>query len=251
MSSSVNKDHRCIGLGLHHAPVHLSKAEFEAKINALVDTCLALPVCQRNFLKFELMFPTDLLSNHIGGIGSIHPPDGVWVRYESPTHEHLAEVLTDPEFHQLIADARDWGLDCDCSFSADVSTKTDVASSTPNNRAHGAWLIRIPSSMSGDDFQAKMVPFFDKIGALPVTQKNVLKLTYWSQNTLAADAYRALGYPTPEPVAVIMAEYETFDDMAELMQDEGIRKLFAEDNPFPELETWCFSMDVVTKVNKG
>jgi hypothetical protein len=50
---SVRKDY-CTAFGIHPIPANIPKKDFEAKCEALVESFLALPVTQRNFLKFDI-----------------------------------------------------------------------------------------------------------------------------------------------------------------------------------------------------
>lgn len=72
---------------IHKIPPHLSKHEFEAKLEALIDEVLQLPLVQKNVLKVEVVrilildyttyipltggqiFQQDLLDEHVKGFG--------------------------------------------------------------------------------------------------------------------------------------------------------------------------------------
>jgi hypothetical protein len=51
---SVSKD-RAVIIGIWNQPPNLTKEAFETKITSLVDSALALPIVQRNYLKFEIV----------------------------------------------------------------------------------------------------------------------------------------------------------------------------------------------------
>lgn len=51
---SVSKD-RAVIIGIWNRPPNLTKEAFETKITSLVDSALALPIVQRNYLKFEIV----------------------------------------------------------------------------------------------------------------------------------------------------------------------------------------------------
>jgi hypothetical protein len=59
MPSSATKD-RFTALWLHPIPANSSPKDFAAKIDALGDMQLALPVAQANLLKYELVGSTML-----------------------------------------------------------------------------------------------------------------------------------------------------------------------------------------------
>jgi hypothetical protein len=54
MSASVQKS-RFTAIGIHKRPANLTKKDFDAKIDALVDSLVALPVVQNNFLILNLV----------------------------------------------------------------------------------------------------------------------------------------------------------------------------------------------------
>jgi hypothetical protein len=54
MSSSAQKDHLHF-MAMHKIPPHLSKTEFETKLEALLDEALQLPLVQQSLLKLELV----------------------------------------------------------------------------------------------------------------------------------------------------------------------------------------------------
>jgi hypothetical protein len=54
MPPDERKD-RFHAFGIHKAPPGLSKKDFEAKLEALLDHLLALPLVQRNVLKLEMV----------------------------------------------------------------------------------------------------------------------------------------------------------------------------------------------------
>lgn len=44
---------RMTAMGIHDAPPNFSEEAFEAKCKTLVDSIMALPVAQRNFISFD------------------------------------------------------------------------------------------------------------------------------------------------------------------------------------------------------
>lgn len=64
MSPSTRKDF-CRAIGIHEAPSYLSQAEFEAKMKALADALLAVPIVQQNFLKFDIVWTFSWYSLHL------------------------------------------------------------------------------------------------------------------------------------------------------------------------------------------
>jgi hypothetical protein len=68
MPSSAPKDHFHF-MVMHKIPPHLSKTEFETKLEALIDEALQLPSIQKNLLKIEM------------------------VRIRIPSHQHTTQIL--------------------------------------------------------------------------------------------------------------------------------------------------------------
>lgn len=58
---SVSKTY-CTAFGIHPVPANTTLEDFQAKCEALVESFVALPVAQQNFLKFDIVYPTLLLS---------------------------------------------------------------------------------------------------------------------------------------------------------------------------------------------
>jgi hypothetical protein len=54
MSASIQKT-RFTAIGIHKAPANLPKKDFDAKMDALVNSLVALPVAQQTFLSFDLV----------------------------------------------------------------------------------------------------------------------------------------------------------------------------------------------------
>ncbi|KAF8173602.1 hypothetical protein K438DRAFT_1772128 [Mycena galopus ATCC 62051] len=219
MSASTRKD-RCFGLAMHPTP----------------------------FTGAQL-FPNDLLAGYMALSGtSGQPPPGVWFKFE-------CEILRDEQVKKVITGAKDIGFPDNASlFTADVTTRVDVASSSPSPkaRAHASFVAKIPKDIPVDEFHAKLEAAVDSFVELPVCQKNILKHTYvrrpiadalrhsmltllpqWRQNTNIAGEARTLNYPEAEQVVVLLHEHETLNDLVkagrlQITQDAAYRKLMAE-----------------------
>ncbi|KAF7339195.1 hypothetical protein MVEN_01996800 [Mycena venus] len=251
MSASARKD-RCSGLAIHYAPADISQQEFKAKVDTLVDSFLALPVCQKNFLNFNVIYPNSRLGEimKLSGIGQ--PTPNIWFEFECETEDHLTEIIGDEQFKNLFAGAKDLGfLDSASFFTADVTTKVDVPPPAPNARVQSSFAAKIPKDMSADEFHANLEPVIDGYVQLPVCQKHILKHTYWRQNTNIANEVRTLGYPEAEGLVVVLQEVETWNALVEIMDDETYKRLMFETlhKVLPGIETWGISLDVVTKIS--
>lgn len=88
-----------VAVGIYKAPANLSKEEFETKITSFVDRMLAVPIAQKNFLKFEIVCPecfildliftcitqiyqNELLNQHIKAFDLPEAPTSVWLTVE-------------------------------------------------------------------------------------------------------------------------------------------------------------------------
>ncbi|KAF8142361.1 hypothetical protein K438DRAFT_1995050 [Mycena galopus ATCC 62051] len=251
MSASARKD-RCSGLAIHYAPADISQQMFKAKVDALVDSFLALPVCQRKFLSFNVMYPNSGLEENMKLSGIGQPTPSVWFEFECESEDHLTEIIGDEQFKKIFAEAKDFGfLDSASLFTADVTTKFDVPSPTTNARVHSSFAAKIPKDMSADQFHAKLEPVIDGYVQLPLCQKHILKHTYWRQNPNIANEARTLGYPEAEGLVVVLQEVETWNALVEIFDDETYRKLMFETlhKVLPGIETWGISFDVATKIS--
>ncbi|KAJ7910311.1 hypothetical protein B0H13DRAFT_1876846 [Mycena leptocephala] len=99
MSPSARKDGFHV-MGMHKIPPHLSKDEFETKLEALIDEAVKLPLVQRNLLKVEMVrcilifshptsrkfgdqiFQTDLMDEHVKPFGFPPREDVVFVEVQ-------------------------------------------------------------------------------------------------------------------------------------------------------------------------
>ncbi|KAJ7484905.1 hypothetical protein B0H11DRAFT_2188614 [Mycena galericulata] len=110
-------------VGIYKCPSHLSKDEFVRKVEAFMDTVLAVPIWQRNVLKYELLVPNE--KSGVERLGMPSPQGTVLIIAEWPSHEVLAEVASDPGLIQLLASAKeDFSAHLDSStFTVDVIRK--------------------------------------------------------------------------------------------------------------------------------
>ncbi|KAF7373912.1 hypothetical protein MSAN_00603600 [Mycena sanguinolenta] len=108
---------------------------------------------------------------------------------------------------------------------------------------------RAPSHLSRTEFEAKAGALGDAIAALPIAQKNLLKLDIISQNTLMDKHMKGVGLPVPSPTVVMLAEYESLDHLAQMLKDPALQKLLTESDDFGfRTGATAFAADVITKV---
>ncbi|KAJ6574329.1 hypothetical protein B0H19DRAFT_1254039 [Mycena capillaripes] len=109
---------------------------------------------------------------------------------------------------------------------------------------------KAPPNLSREEFEAKAGALGDAIVALPVVQKNLLKLEIISQNPLMDKHITALGLPEAAPTVVMSFEYESLDNLHEacMLKDPTLQKVFEESDDFGFRKyATAFAADVYTK----
>ncbi|KAF7342450.1 hypothetical protein MVEN_01834200 [Mycena venus] len=248
MAASYRKD-RAVCFGLCAAPPNLSKDAFQVKVKAMVDVILALPVVQKNGLTIDIIFQNELLDERLEALGLPIAPPSVWLKGECETGAQYEELLEDQDLAKLIREAEEFGFRTGTSaFFADVVTKVDIAGATSQNCTHVVAAVKVPAHLSSTEFQQKLENIVDKFLALPITQQKIVKFSTYVPNENMNTHLRALGFPEPEPVAVVMYDVETQESMIEIATHPSIKTFAAETIPELSIDTGSsiFSADVVT-----
>ncbi|KAJ6582140.1 hypothetical protein B0H19DRAFT_1252273 [Mycena capillaripes] len=211
MSASSKKD-RVFTLGVYRGPPQLSQKELTSRVDALVDNFLALPVAQKNFLKFTMMVPNDALNEDVAMLGVGLPPPSVFLFGQYA-------VLRDEEFTRTLDAGKGFVHDSSWSFSADV--KTFIEKPTPviiGADAHccGALLLKAPRDIA-EQLQGNLEAAIEKYTTLPVVQRNLLRCTYWQPNSMIADELLRLGHPIPETESILLLMFEA-ETLAHLVE---------------------------------
>ncbi|KAJ7491367.1 hypothetical protein B0H11DRAFT_1911990 [Mycena galericulata] len=94
MPTSTRKD-RCIGFSIHRAPANVSRKDFEAKAAVLVESLVALPVAQRNCVKFDLILQNDALDGFLEAQGLLDAKQktSVWITLTLPRNQRSKSWL--------------------------------------------------------------------------------------------------------------------------------------------------------------
>ncbi|KAJ7881227.1 hypothetical protein B0H13DRAFT_2278601 [Mycena leptocephala] len=247
MSASYRND-RIVCAGVYKGPPNLSKEALRVKAEAFADSLLAVPIAQKNYLKFEINFQNGLLDEHMKALRLSAPP-GVWVTGECETEAKFMEILGDPEFAKTIGEAEH--LDYFSVFFVDVVTKVDVP--TAKNRVRVMGALKPPAHLSSIDFHHKTEALTDRFLALPIVQEKVIRLCMWRQNTNMAAHLQATGLPAPEPVLVIVFEAETEEALIEMAAHPSIKTHVADATRdiSIHLDSSVFLADVITKIDKS
>jgi hypothetical protein len=80
--------------------------------------------------------------------------------------------LKDPALAKVYTEAEEF-LPYVTAFMTDVVTKIDLP--TPGNRMHIMCTFQRPDYLSSNEYRTKFEGFVDRLLALPITQKNILK----------------------------------------------------------------------------
>ncbi|KAJ7437981.1 hypothetical protein B0H11DRAFT_1935507 [Mycena galericulata] len=196
MSTSTRKD-RCIGFSIHRAPANVSRKDFEAKAAVLVESLVALPVTQRNCVKFDL---NDALDGFLEAQGLLDAKQktSVWIMlmcecesadhftevynfpyfFTPPTHDACCQMLQDPEAANLIFSShKESGYAATSSASSvDVTTKLDIPAPV-ENRARAIGVFNAPPHMSTKQFHKEIESLTDSLLGLPFVMPAMIEKT--------------------------------------------------------------------------
>ncbi|KAF7343147.1 hypothetical protein MVEN_01745400 [Mycena venus] len=248
MSASYQKD-RVLCVGVYKAPPNLSKEALQVKAEALVDSLLAVPIAQKNYVKFEINFQNALLDEHLKALGYPEAQPGVWVTGECETEAKFEEILKDPEIAKLIQEAEH--LEHFSVFFADVVAKVDIP--TTKNRVRVMSALKPPVHLSSNDFHHQAEAILDRFLALPVAEGKTTRLSLWRQTTNMATTLQETGFPAPDPVLVLVYEAETQEALVEMMTDSSLKMLVSDAirDISVHLDSSTFAADVITKIDKS
>ncbi|KAJ7883803.1 hypothetical protein B0H13DRAFT_2046304 [Mycena leptocephala] len=229
---------RMTAMGIHDAPPNFSEEAFEAKWKTLVDSIMALPVAQRNFISFDAVhIPNHLATEHLKALGFKPARPTVWIALET-------QITSDPGFARLIGDAEEFGWrSYAISFVADVLTKVDVPFPTGGDHGHLMGVFKPPANLSAEEFVNKTQGLVSRFFALPIAQK-LVNYSLWTQNDTNAANRKGLGLPAPDPVLMVMLETELVTDPAiKSLAEEFLRE-------FGDIDYEVFSADIVLNAKK-
>ncbi|KAJ7743043.1 hypothetical protein DFH07DRAFT_777534 [Mycena maculata] len=107
---------------------------------------------------------------------------------------------------------------------------------------------KAPPNLSRTEFEAKVDTLGDAIAALPVAQRNLLKLDIISQNTEMDKHMHAVGLPVPSPTVVISSG--VYLPPVQMLKDPALQKLLAESDDFGFRKgATAFAADIITKID--
>ncbi|KAJ7334015.1 hypothetical protein DFH08DRAFT_1019877 [Mycena albidolilacea] len=250
---SVSKTY-CTAFGIHPVPANTTTEDFQAKCEALVESFLALPVAQQNFLKFDILFQNHEpeVKSYTTALGFPESPPCVCLRcyYEvnTFTDANWAACLQDPDFINTMAAGRSWGFyDGACIFSADSVTVLDSKVPSDTNVVIG--IFKSPAQQTASTFRQKLDTLIDTVLDL---KKPTVNVTMLVQNPNAEQNLQAAGYPSSQPATVVVSEWKTFDEIAKISNDIGAQNLIAQAmKAFDfQINSAVFSADVKNKFTR-
>ncbi|KAJ7885804.1 hypothetical protein B0H13DRAFT_1889431 [Mycena leptocephala] len=234
MPSSAPKDHFHF-MAMHKIPPHLSKTEFETKLEALLDEALQLPLVQKNLLKsrwcafsfavintlhryctsltVRQIFQEDVLDEHVKAFGFPPREPVVFIEVHCETVDNLLALLGDPEARRLIEKGKEFGPPSGSYvFAADVIAKHD--NPAPRDGAHLFCVYNVPPHVSSRKFEhdQNFEEFIDNFLAVPKVKKNFVRFEMWKHNNMLDDHIRALGYAEAGPIFIHHAIVEMMED---------------------------------------
>ncbi|KAJ7064115.1 hypothetical protein C8F01DRAFT_1367514 [Mycena amicta] len=239
----------CTALGTHPVPSNISKEEFEAKCEALVESFLVLPTLQENLLKFDIIFQNDHLDELISGLGFPKPAPMVYMRCEYETEEKWEKCMHEPECVKAMDAAKAWGFHDNASISSvDHIVKLESADIPQHHASHGlVGILKIPSNTTPEAFFNKVETAIDAIHAN--SKPKSYRCSILVQNANADAQIQGAGWPPSQSVLAVLVECQKWDEIVQMMTDPAVKTLLSAamaDFPF-HVDSTVSAVDVVSK----
>ncbi|KAJ7059408.1 hypothetical protein C8F01DRAFT_1295169 [Mycena amicta] len=251
MSAPVDKS-SCSGLWIHRLPSGIAEADFKAIVDATAQQLLALPVCQKNFIRFDAIYSNDAIEKPMAGIGLGSTMKSVWWRFECESEDNFVQILRDPGVATVTAQAMAQGLqlsETSCCFMADKVTRIDRRKESDVLYLFG---VRAPVGLSLKEFHANMGILFDSFVALPIAQKRVNGHTAWYPKKMAeANAFSySYGLGNMDDCVLLFAEFGSLALIFEMFRDSAFVELVETvlTKPMPTAEVWTFTAEAVNMI---
>ncbi|KAJ6464915.1 hypothetical protein C8R45DRAFT_1219822 [Mycena sanguinolenta] len=252
MSASYSKD-RAVGIGIWQAPPNLSKEAFENKVTTMVDKLVALPIAQKNYIKFEMMFQTGLVTEELGAHGVSDGPLSVWLVTECATIAEYLEVSEDPAVTSVFQEGLNsiYGSSRPTVKASLGEVQMRVDRPTAGNRTRLACRLQQADNFSVDGYHKTVNASADRLVGLPIVQKNVIKHSMWVPHNAMDHLVSAFDVVVPDPNPIVMIETENQDSMIEILKDSDVKQ-FMDDSRREwdiHVNTSFFVANVVTKID--
>ncbi|KAK7042003.1 hypothetical protein R3P38DRAFT_303310 [Favolaschia claudopus] len=264
-----------VNVGIFHAAPHLSIDEFKQRILDFADAVTALPISQKHYSGFEIIFQNPsqpLRLRYLGALGipTPSPQPTAWIVSECATFAQQSEISRDPTFIEILHGAAEtiWDPTTAEVFSLHMHPfiEPTVPSSTsginttsginkPTSRMLAAF--RRPPTLPHDTFHEKMLEFAGKLAGLPISQDNLLGYSLGTPHTVMEPELRGLGFPPPPPssamhdLVLAFHEFQDEDRVIEWITHLEIQTFAAEfsEGLGGQDRTSVFVAEVVTKIN--
>ncbi|KAF8152822.1 hypothetical protein K438DRAFT_1987687 [Mycena galopus ATCC 62051] len=243
MSSPLRKDVVEV-VTIYKVPPHLSKEEFETQLGKLHDEFLTLPAFERNILKLEIS----------RGVRVSTREELVLVRFQAKSADNMIAFLSDPDMLVKIDGVPELELQTRSNtFSIDIQPVMDRESRVDSkDRVHNFWVYKIPEHMSKKEYEQKFHKLFEDYSAVPVAQKNFVKLEKWVPNNVLQGHIHSFGGPPPEPTFMSHAEFEKWEDIIAVEQEDAVKVVLDAKGNFDfNKYASVFCADVVTKFDRS
>ncbi|KAF7337418.1 hypothetical protein MSAN_02268300 [Mycena sanguinolenta] len=253
MSASYSKDH-AVGIGIWHAPPNVSKEAFENKLTTLIDKLVALPVAQKNYVKFEMMFQTGLGTEEMMTHGVPESPPSVGVIAECATIADYLEIWEDPAVMSVMQEGMNsvYGSSRPTANLSLGEVQIRLDRPTAGNRIRLVCGLKRPDNLSVEGYRKIVNASVDRFASLPIVQKNAIKHSLWVPHNALDRQVSAVGFPATETNIIIMVETENQDRMIELLTDSDVKQFM--DDSRREWDIYAdilsFVANVVTKIEK-
>ncbi|KAJ6464919.1 hypothetical protein C8R45DRAFT_497263, partial [Mycena sanguinolenta] len=134
------------------------------------------------------------------------------------------------DYLRIICRAVKWYkyLRCGHPRYAFVCTSTIMSASYSKDRAFGIGIWKAPPDLTKEAFENKLTTMLDKLVALPIAQKNYVKLELMLQTGLATQELMAHGVSDGPPSAWLITECATIADYQEIWEDPAVANVFQE-----------------------
>jgi len=224
-------------------------------MEALVAAVVALPVVQKNVVKYQIISANSSFDEHIKefGMPASAPQHIALLVAESETPEQMLEISRDPQLQSLVAAAEEMNPERGASiFSAHVVEKLNKPGRDHKDNLRVVGLFKVPQHLTPAQHAEKFEALVDSIVAHPTIQKHMLGYTMWMPNNTMNPSIQTMRIPASERTCVLILEAENWERAVEIAKDADVAKLIAgghQDFGFLT-ESTSFSADFVTILDK-
>ncbi|KAJ6505825.1 hypothetical protein C8R47DRAFT_1102517 [Mycena vitilis] len=250
-SASASKS-RFTAIALHPVPAQQSIQEFAARIEALADTRLALPVAQKTLLKYEIMIPNIGVGTPIQIAGAPSPSvqPVVLELLESQTAEDFQTFLKDEKVAQSMSTSQVAGPPI---FSTDVVTRIDDDSRNKTSADVVTYVVilKCPSHESAAQFYERIESESNRLVEVLFMKSNLLTHTTLMGNSVLAESVSGQGNSVSQHVAVIKWQMSS-ERFHEAFADSGVKQFSADlpESAFDSVLAHRFTMDLLMKLDR-